>query len=338
MLGIVLVNYNTSALTLDALRSTTTVPDSTEMRVKVVDNASADDERRQLREGVKGMPAVELLEMQQNLGFAAACNHGIAVLLADSRVDWILLLNNDAVLLQEGMSRLLEATVKHPSSAMIAARMHHRRSPDKVDSLGIAMYASALASNRMDMRDRLVGPTGGLALYSRRLLETLKSEHGSIFDERFFCYAEDTDLALRARLLGFEAAFVDERIALHHGQASSGSGFNDFVLYHGIRNSIWVVVKDFPLPWLLVLSPLIVLLHAGIVLRHGLGGHWLTVWRLYRDAFKGIPSMWRSRRVIQRSKVLPWRGFGRLLTPRFYDDAYLHMAWRELWRRGRDTS
>src|SRR5690606_5809768 len=97
--------------------------------------------------------------------------------------------------------------------------------------------------------------------------------------------------------------YLDQCVALHHGQASSGGGFSDFVLYHGIRNSIWVVVKDFPLPWLLLLSPLIIALHCGIMLRHGFGGRWRVVLRLYRGAFKGMPGMWRSRRVIQRNRV-----------------------------------
>lgn len=331
-LGIVIVNYNTSELTLECLRSIERSDDAGPVRVAVVDNDSAGAQRDILRAGLADLTLsdLDLVELTNNTGFAVACNRAIAALLADPGIERILLLNNDAVLVRGGLAALLDFADAN-DSGMLAARMHPFNAPGSIDSLGIAMYASGLASNRMRLADTLLGPTGGLGLYSRQLLETVCERHGYVFDEHFFCYAEDTDLALRARLLGFDTVFFNRCIALHHGQASSGGGFSDFVLYHGIRNSIWALTKNFPLPWLILLSPLIVALHCGIVLRHSLGGRSRVVWRLYRDAFKGLPAMWRSRRLIQGSRVLSLRGFGGLLTRRFYDQQYLRKAWQELW-------
>ncbi|MGB8633717.1 MAG: glycosyltransferase [Rhodanobacteraceae bacterium] len=338
MLGIVVVSYNTSELTIECLRTVAADSLGASARVWVVDNDSTDAQKDALREGLAsiGLASLELLELSENVGFAGACNRAIEGLLQEPAIDRIALLNNDSALVREGLSDWLAFADAHPDADMFSARMHRMDAPELIDSLGIAMYASALASNRKQLQDRLVGPTGGLAIYSRALLEAVRDRHGMVFDERFFCYAEDTDLAMRARLLGFRPAYLDRCVALHWGQASSGGGFSDFVLYHGIRNSIWVIVKDFPLPWLLALSPLIVALHGGIVLRHGLGGRWRVVWRLYRDAFKGLPGMWRSRRVIQRSRAISLSAFGQVLTPRFYDRQYLRQAWRELWRGRKD--
>jgi GT2 family glycosyltransferase len=84
----------------------------------------------------------------------------------------------------------------------------------------------------------LLGPTGGCALLRRRLLEDLRAMHGAWFDEQFFCYAEDTDLVIRARWLGYRAAYAADAIVQHEGSLSSGGPDNDFVLYHGIRNSL----------------------------------------------------------------------------------------------------
>ncbi len=337
-LGVVIVNYNTSALTLQCLQSIARVDVAMRRCVIVVDNSTDTAQQQALDSGITTLAnlAVEVLRDGRNKGFAEACNIAIHRLPADTDISHVLLLNNDAVLCDGGLEAMWQAVTDSPDVGMVAARMHRADDPDRVDSLGIAMYLSALASNRMETDDRLIGPTGGLAIYSRDLLQSLQDQHGMIFDEDFFCYAEDTDLALRARLLGFRVAYVDHCAALHHGQASSGGAFNDFVLYHGIRNSIWVIVKDFPMSWLLLLSPLILLLHGGIVLRHGLAGRWTVLWRLYRDALKCMPLMWRRRAPIQRSRTLPWRDFGQLLTPRFYDRAYLRKAWHELWVRCRD--
>lgn len=334
MLGIVVVSYNTAELTLACLESVAAAG-LHELRLVVVDNGSASADVERLRAGIDALelPGAELIPLPDNRGFADGCNLAIDRLLADAAISRILLLNNDAELVPGGLAAFLACAEASPEADMFAARMHRHAAPAEVDSLGIALYASGLASNRLLPADPLLGPTGGLALYSRRLLETVRSAHGSIFDETFFCYAEDTDLALRALLLGFTPHWCDCLVALHHGQASSGGGFSDFVLYHGIRNSIWTVVKDLPGPLLAALAPLILVLHAAIVLRHLLRGKARVLWHLYRDALRGLPGMWRQRRIVQRTRMIGSRGLWRHVTPRFYDRAYLRRAWRELWQR-----
>ena len=339
MLGIVLVSYNTTRLTLECLASIAAATGAGALRVELIDNSTDPAERAALHDGsARCALPVHLTATDRNVGFAAACNLGIADLLADPAVDRVLLLNNDAVLLPGALAAWLAFADGHPEAGLFGARMHRRDVPDAVDSLGITLYASALASNRQTLADPLLGPTGGLALYSRKLLETLRDAHGTVFDERFFCYAEDTDVALRALLLGFQPAFFDACVALHEGQASSGGAFNDFVLYHGIRNSIWTIVKDLPASIAVPLSPLIVALHAGIVVRHGLRGKAGVVWRLYRDAFAGWPAMWRSRRRIQCERRVPARTLWRCISPRFYERDYLRTALRDLFTGARHRS
>src|SRR5690606_24509670 len=142
----------------------------------------------------------------------------------------------------------------------------------------------------------------------------LQAEHGHVFDQNFFCYAEDTDVAARALLLGYEPGYVDAVVATHEGQVSSGGGFTDFVLYHGIRNSVWMMVKCVPGWVLLLCAPLIVLMHVGILLRHGAGGRPGVVRRLYRDAWRGLSATWRKRRAIQRTRRVGGRVFLRYMT------------------------
>lgn len=339
MLGIVLVSYNTTRMTLACLRSIAAATDAGPLRVELIDNSTDSAERDALRAAVATFDALPIAwrAMDHNVGFAAACNLAIDALLADPAIDRVLLLNNDAELVPHGLAALLQFVAAHPDADMFAARMHRLDQPDEVDSLGIALYASALASNRKRLDQRLLGPTGGLGLYTRRLLETVRAKHGYVFDESYFCYAEDTDLALRALLLGFNPAFLDQRVALHRGQASSGGGFTDFVLYHGIRNSVWMIAKDLPIAMLVALSPLIAVLHAGIVLRHTVGGRGSVVWRLYRDALAGLPRVWRQRRVVQRTRRRRKRELWAFISPQFYDRHYTRDALRDLFTGRRTT-
>jgi GT2 family glycosyltransferase len=200
-----------------------------------------------------------------------------------------------------------------------------------VDSLGIALFRSTLASNRKDETEILLGPSGGCALLTRRLLEDLSATHGECFDETFFCYAEDTDLAVRARWLGYRAAYADEAIIRHSGSLSSGGPDNDFVLYHGIRNSLWWLVKNAPTGWLIRSVPWFIALHGAIWVRHLRRGRARVLWRLYRDAIKGMPVMRRKRAVIRAARRIPASDFSRWVTPKFYEGGYLRRALSELW-------
>jgi hypothetical protein len=71
-------------------------------------------------------------------------------------------------------------------------------------------------------------------------------------------------------------------------------------------------------------------LHLGIVLRHSLRGKGRIIGRLYLDALRGLPNMWRKRRIIQNTRRIPARRFNDFITPRFYESAYLKRAWQEL--------
>ncbi len=332
MIGVSVVNYNTADDTLACVRS---LLDQREvcLRILVLDNGSATPDRERLRSGIDAMgPTVECLCNPENVGFAGGSNLALERLLADPDIEAVLLFNSDATATPDMVTLMAAALDKDRPIDMVAGRMMKFADRGVVDSLGITLYASGLASNRKSIADKLLGPTGGCALFSRRLLEDVLASHGHWFDAAFFCYAEDTDLAMRARLLGYRAAFVDEAIAFHKGSLSSGGGFNDFVLYHGIRNSLFTMAKNLHWSVLLAVAPLAVVLHVGILLRHTWGGSGGTVLRLYRDFARGLPAMLGKRRVIQRNRRIPLREVFGLISPRLYERGYLRHAASELFR------
>jgi GT2 family glycosyltransferase len=332
VLVIAIVNYRTAEVTVGCVQGLVALLPH-DCRIVVLDNGSppADVERLQAIAGAHA-EIVELLLNPTNLGFAAGCNRLIAHALGNARVDSVLLLNSDTHPDRDfitPMRRLLDPDTRLD---MVAAHML-RQSDGAVDSLGITLFRSTLASNRKGEAEILLGPSGGCALFTRRLLEDLASAHGEWFDESFFCYAEDTDLAIRARWLGYRAAYAPEATIGHSGSLSSGGSDNDFVLYHGIRNSLWWLVKNAPLGWFLRSLPWFVVLHAAIVMRHLRRGRASVLWRLYRDAIKGTGSLLRKRAVIRKARRVPAREFASWVEPHFYQRGYVRRAWRDLWRR-----
>ncbi len=331
MIAVLIINHGTASATqscLDALLRALPA----DARVLLLDNGSAADDREQLTRAAASHAAqVELTASAVNLGFAGGMNRLLQLALADPAIDQVLMLNSDTRP-AAGFIEALRARLDPASRTdMVAANLRNPQS-GAVDSLGITLYRSTLASNRKREDEILLGPSGGCALLTRRLLDDLLAAHGEWFDESFFCYAEDTDLVLRARWLGYQAAFAADARVDHAGSLSSGGPENDFVLYHGIRNSLWWLVKDAPAGWLLRSLPWFILLHGGIVLRHLRRGRARVLWRLYRDALKGIPAMRLKRTRIRESRRVPAREFRRWVEPRFYERDYVRRAWSELWR------
>ncbi len=335
MLAILIINHRTAVATracLDALLPQT----PTGVRIYLLDNGSGAAEAAELAR-CSGAHADKITFEGSiaNLGFAAGMNLLLERALVDPAIDQVLLLNSDTRptpgFIAAMQARLAPAT----HTDMVAAKLLNPQS-DNVDSLGITLYRSTLASNRKHEDEILLGPTGGCALFSRRLLEDLHASHGEWFDENFFCYAEDTDLVLRARWLGYRPAFAADAIVYHEGSLSSGGPDNDFVLYHGIRNSLWWLVKDAPTGWLLRSLPWFILLHGGICLRHLRRGRARVLWRLYRDAIRGFPAVRKKRAIIRKARRVPAHEFAAWVEPHFYERDYVQRAWRELWRGNGD--
>jgi N-acetylglucosaminyl-diphospho-decaprenol L-rhamnosyltransferase len=329
MIAIAIVNYKTAEATIACLDSlfAEAIHDAC---VFLLDNASGSDEYERLRAYSDAhAESLRFFSSDVNLGFAGGTNTLLTEVLRDSVFDSVLLLNSDTRATQGFIAKLQLLVDPDNHVDMIGGRMLDDKNHD-VDSLGITLFRSTLASNRKREDEVLLGPSGGCALLTRRLLEDVRAVHGEWFDERFFCYAEDTDLVVRARWLGYRAAYASDAIVYHIGSLSSGGPDSDFVLYHGIRNSIWWLVKNAPIGWFLLSLPWFVALHVAIWIRHLRRGKARVLWRLYRDAMRGIPEMRRKRAIIKKSRRVPARTFASWVEPHFYQRDYVRRAWREL--------
>ena len=329
MLGVLVINYRTAAATCVCLEALLAETADSIFRVFLLDNGSGSDDVSRLMSFAASHAVTTFIASPQNLGFAGGANRLLSEALKDANIDCILLLNSDVRCTPRFISAMRSKLDTTNRIDMVAANMLDERDGG-IDSLGITLFRSTLASNRKREDEILLGPSGGCALLTRRLLEDLEATHGEWFDETFFCYAEDTDLAVRARWLGYRPAYANDAVVYHARSLSSGGPDNDFVLYHGIRNSIWWLVKNAPLGRFLRSLPWFVVLHVAIWLRHLRRGKTRVLWQLYRDAIKGIPAMRRKRAVIKKTRRVPASEFASWVEPHFYQRDYVKRAWRDL--------
>jgi len=246
------------------------------------------------------------------------------------------LINNDAVAKPSMVTRLVDAMAGEPGRVgLTGGRMHKLHAPDEVDTLGIAIYSSLMPADRKSTADPYFGPSGGCCMLARELIEELEATCDYCFDDRFFCYCEDTDLVLRANLLGYQPAYVDEILALHEGQASSGSGYNPFIAYHGIRNTLWMHLKLMPTAILVRHCAWLLLLHAMIIARTLAVGHVRLLFSIYRDALAQRRAFWDERRRFQRHVRVTPAQLAQRFAPRFYRKGYLRLVAAQLWAQHR---
>ncbi|MEM2593698.1 MAG: glycosyltransferase family 2 protein [Candidatus Bathyarchaeia archaeon] len=201
----------------------------------------------------------------RNLGFPAAVNQGIRA----SDEPYIGVLNDDAFPNPEWLESLVSAMEEAPDIGSCASLMVFDHQPDIVQSAGIAMDRAAIAWDRLRGRPvnealeecEVFGASAGAALYRRTMLEQV-----GLFDERFFAYLEDVDLAWRAQIAGWRCQYVPQAVVRHQTSASLGE---DSPLKKQLkaRNKIWMVAKNAPaidLPliflydWLAVLYALLI--------------------------------------------------------------------------------
>jgi GT2 family glycosyltransferase len=299
LVSVLVINYNGQShlpQLLDSLESQT----FRSFELIFIDNASIDGSVALVADfcGDKTIP-VQLIKNADNVGFASACNQGIQL----ARGRWLALLNNDAFPEPTWLEHLVAAAQSDHGWGMVGAKLLFNHEPERINSAGIAIDWAGIAWDwRGGEKDEpleaekveIFGPCGGAALYS---LEMLIDVGG--FDEDFFAYLEDVDLAWRARLAGWRCILEPKARVYHVHSATLGSGspYKNYLLG---RNKVWLITKNYPAPWLFLLLPVIIGYDLMSVFYNALRTRSLSSLKGRLAAFQQLPHFWRKRRAIQR--------------------------------------
>lgn len=221
MVSVLIVTWN-SAQWLDDCFAAIAQQEHADLEVIVIDNASEDDTREHLRRvGAKW----RVIYNERNVGFAAGQNQAIR----ESRGDWVLCLNPDVVMSSDCVAQLVSAGEAHPEAGSICGKLLRweaaagDRRTNILDSTGIYFTrnmrqldrgAEELDTGQYDRMQYVAGATGAAAMFRRRFIDDVSVED-QFFDEEFFSFREDADLAWRAQVLGWKCVYVPMAVAWH---------------------------------------------------------------------------------------------------------------------------
>src|SRR5580692_5483702 len=222
-LAFIIVSFNTRDLLDACLDSIYRHTAGLSFEVIVVDNSSGDGSPPMVREKY---PAVVLVQSGENIGFGRANNLGFA----RSRAPFVMLLNSDALLLEDtgaALVRFLE-TNPHAGIAGPDVVLDGTRQPKTRGMLPTARvmlnqnlllcrlfpHSRFLAGLYVEAewgREARVGWVSGVCMVIRR--EAFEQSGG--FDPAIFMYAEDVDLCRRCAALGWETWRLNAHAVKH---------------------------------------------------------------------------------------------------------------------------
>jgi GT2 family glycosyltransferase len=162
----------------------------------------------------------------------------------------IVLLNNDTEAEAGWLAALVCALDSNPRAGMAASKLRLFDEREKIHSAGDYYRVDGIPGNRgvwqvdrgqfdtADASPVLFGVCGGACAYRKTMLDEI-----GLFDEDFWNYCEDVDLNWRARLAGYDCAYAPKAVVYH---MLSATGAGPLASFHVGRNTIYVLVKDYP--------------------------------------------------------------------------------------------
>lgn len=233
LLSIIIVSYNTRAMTVACLESIAAETRETSYEVIVVDNASSDGSAEAI---ANHSTRPQLLALSENVGFAA----GNVLAAERARGELLLLLNPDTVVLDGAIDRLVAFSRRRPEAQIWGGRTVFadgrlnplsawgRMTPWRLFCRAVGLTGVFPRSNIFNGEaiggwdrgtEREVDIVSGCFLMlPRALWQRLGG-----FDPVYFMYGEEADLCLRARDLGARPRVSPDATIIHHGGASEAT-------------------------------------------------------------------------------------------------------------------
>jgi GT2 family glycosyltransferase len=216
--------------------------------VLVVDNGSTDGSVDAIR---SKFPAAKVIENGENLGYARGFNVAMMHAFADG-ADWVLIMNNDAVIDPEAVRALVDVGERDASVGFVSGKVFHYWRPEEIQTIGTTTHRFLVAGPQIGSGETDHGQYDEVV--ERELTDDVfLLVRSSVFaklggyDEDFAYYGhENVDWCLRIREAGFKIMYAPAAKLWHKGR--TGGAWTAFYLFHQTRNDYVLVAKHLSRP------------------------------------------------------------------------------------------
>jgi GT2 family glycosyltransferase len=302
--SIIIPNYNGSAFIKPCLDSLIkSLKDAKAIyEIIIIDNASQDDSLSKIKNLIHP-PIGKIIKNSTNLGFAPAVNQGIKL----AQYKYIVLCNNDLTIDKKYFSYLINAIKDHPQYSAFVGTVLNKEGT-KFESQGLKFHYSGKCDNILNKQpivrklierkpEKIWGASAALVTYEKKVLEKI-----GYFDEVFFAYEEDVDLALRLHYLKYKTLLIPQAICYHLGGGTSNK-MGNFRHKMDLKNWIFLIIKNYSFKEIILNFFGIIdqrLRNISGLLKNSPDGQKIAsfTWT-YKEIKKNIPKMIKKRKNIQ---------------------------------------
>jgi GT2 family glycosyltransferase len=274
--------------------------------VLVVDNGSSDRTVARLR---AVLAPGELVVLERNTGFSGG--HNLAIRRTSG--EYYLALNPDVRLQPDYVSRIVTRLAAEPQAGSATGRLWLADEPRTIDTTGVYLVPAQRHLDRgQGERDAgqyervewVFGASGAAAFYRRAMLDDVAVD-GEVFDEDFFAYREDVDLAWRAQWRGWKCLYVPEATGWHRRRVvpDRRAGLPAAVNRMSVRNRFLLRIKNQAAAQAFK-HAIPTLVRDAQVIGYCLLREWPSV-GAFAEVARLWPRMWRKRRSIMARRRVP---------------------------------
>lgn len=295
--------------------------DYSNFKIFIADNNSNDGTVECLKY-FKDDKIAKIIFNSRQTGFATGHNQ----LIRESDGEFILCLNQDVVLNKSFLEEAIKKIIMDDKIASIQGKIL-RFNPDgsfsnKIDTTGLVMLKNRRVINRyqgkidtgcFNVSNEIFGADGAVPVFRRVALEDIRINK-EYFDENFFAYKEDVDLAWRLRINGWKNVYQPTAVAWHwRGSGDSATRtpwgiinerrkLNRFSKYYAFKNQRLMQIKND--------STSLILRHLPWILYKELGAwSYVLFFERYtlsavKDLIKETPMAWRKRKIIMANRKI----------------------------------
>jgi GT2 family glycosyltransferase len=241
--SIVIVNFNGRELLRQCLL-TLLDTDYSNYEVVVVDNGSTDGTLAEMDASFGPDSRITFVRNSENVGHAEGCNIGARMTAGG----YIVFLDSDIEFGSKDWLRELVKVMENDASVGLAQAKivlsEDKRCLDyvcvAVDALGTWAATYGSKEDRFKEVFEVLAASSGCCIVRREVFDQVGG-----FDANYFIYDDDTDLSLRARLLGYQVMFVPSALVIHRSGVLRG--VSGAALYHSSKNRLRTVLKNYEL-------------------------------------------------------------------------------------------
>jgi GT2 family glycosyltransferase len=249
MFSVVVPNYNGLHFLKKSLESLMLIPKylRQDVEIIVIDNGSRDGSRKYLsRPKVEGK--VKVIFNNLNLGFAGAVNQGIKA----AENDWVVVMNNDVKIKKDWFVKikkeLSRPEVEDEQVGCLFGKVLDWEG-ERIESVGLDFEIMGKSKNigngdndieNYNQSRFIWGAPASIVVYRKKALKEV-----GYFDDDFFAYLEDVDLAIRLNDKNWQTLYVPKAVSYHYGGGTADK-FSGWRQKYTARNWWYIIVKHYP--------------------------------------------------------------------------------------------